>query len=217
MSDNEQEIAEAEDLVALFGCEVSAVAQFAAQVLRRTGTYTVLCPACGQGECSTFLAHRGFRVTAYETSQRRVTCTVRRAERVGVSIDCFVDDILVPQRRLRQFDAIFSHNALHQLRVTQRRTLLRSFHRALRPGGVLVISVLSTEDERYGYGRQVEEDTFEFAMGELLHFYNASELHEELGQYFDVARVEEMQETESLPGVGKQTYKLLVATALRSG
>ena len=31
-------------------------------------------------------------------------------------------------------------------------------------GGILVISVLSMEDERYGYGREIEEDTFEISL-----------------------------------------------------
>ena len=101
------------------------------------------------------------------------------------------------------------------MRSVQRRALLRGFHRNLRQGGVLVISVLSADDERYGFGRQVEADTFEFAMGENLHFYNASELHEELSRYFNVARVEEMQEVQDLCGMGRQIYRLLVATALK--
>lgn len=104
---------------------------------------------------------------------------------------------------------------LHQMRQQQRRALLRSFHRALRPGGVLVVSVLSAEDERYGYGRQVEDDTFEFAMGEHLHFYSGPELQDELSELFDVAQVDEMEEAQVYLGVGRQTYRLLVATALR--
>jgi hypothetical protein len=101
------------------------------------------------------------------------------------------------------------------VRASQRRALLRGLHRSLRQGGVLVLSVLSAEDERYGLGRQVEEDTFEFAMGENLHFYSAHELHEELSRYFDVANVEEMREVHHLCGVGRQIYRLLVATALK--
>jgi len=97
----------------------------------------------------------------------------------------------------------------------QRSALLRNFHRSLRQGGVLVVSVLSTEDERYGYGRQVEDNTYEYAMGEHLHFYSPQELHDELSRYFDVARVEEMQEVQHVCGVGRQTYRLLVATALK--
>lgn len=199
----------------LLGCEISEVALFAAQILKRTGAYSVLCPGCGPGECSAFFAHRGFRVTAYDASHSAVRRAAANAERAGVTVETFVDDVCIPHRRLRPFDAIFSHNILHQMRNQQRRALLRSFHRHLRPGGVLVISVLSAEDERYGYGRQVEEDTFEFAMGENLHFYSAHELHEELSRLFEVARVEEMQEEQIVCGVGRQTYRLLVATALK--
>lgn len=207
--------AEDEELAAQLGAEISEVALFAAQILRRTGAYSVLCPGCGRGHCSAFFAQRGFSVTAYDTSEGAVFRTTTTAARIGVKIDAFVDDVVVPHRRLRQFDGLFSHNILHQMRTQQRRALLRTYYNSLRQGGVLVVSVLSKDDERYGYGRQVEEDTFEFAMGECLHFYDDHDLHEELSRHFDVARVEEMRETDMTCGLGRQTYRLLVATALK--
>lgn len=211
----DEPLTEEQELAALLGAEVSQVALFAAHVLHRTGAYSVLCPGCGSGECSAYFARRGFRVTAYDASHAAVTRASENAERAGVTVETFVDDVIVPHRRLPQFDAVFSHNLLHQMRAGQRLALLRGLHRNLRQGGVLVLSVLSADDERYGFGRQVEEDTFEFAMGEHLHFYSANELHEELSQFFNVARVEEMQEVQHLCGVGKQIYRLLVATALK--
>jgi 2-polyprenyl-3-methyl-5-hydroxy-6-metoxy-1,4-benzoquinol methylase len=215
MQELETPSTEEEEIASLLGCEISEVALFAAQVLRRTGAYSVLCPGCGRGECSAYLARSGFSVTAYDSSERTVHRVETTAQRVGVTIEAFVDDVVIPHRRLRKFDAIFSHNMLHQMRSAQRRALLRSYHRSLRQGGVLVLSVLSSDDERYGYGRQVEEDTFEFAMGECLHFYTAHELQEELAHLFEVARVEEMQEVHMQCGRGKENYRLLVATALK--
>lgn len=206
---------ELQQLAETLGAELSEVAQFAAQVLQRAGAYHVLCPACGGGQCSAFLASRGFRVTAYDVSERVICRVNRNAERVGATVECYVDDIIVPRRRLKKYDAIFSHNVLHQVRASQRDCLLRSFYRGLRQGGVLVVSVLSTEDDRYGYGRQVEPDTFEYAPGESLHFYSAGELHEELSRFFEVARVEEMEEVHQTFG-GKERYRLLVATALKT-
>lgn len=207
---------EDEELAALLGAEISEVALFAAQILRRTGAYSVLCPGCGRGHCSAFFAHRGFQVTAYDSSECTIVRATATAERVGVTIEAFVDDVIIPHRRLKQFDALFSHNLLHQMRSQQRRALVRNYYNALRQGGVLIVSVLSTADDRYGIGRPVEEDTFESPFGESLHFYNPHDLHEELGRYFDVARVEEMREVHATCGMGKQVYRLLVATALKT-
>ena len=203
------------DICTLLGCEISDVAQLAAQILRRTGAYSVLCPACGHGQCSAYLAHSGFQVTAYDITEHSISRVARNAALAGVRVDCFVDDVVVPRRRLRHFDALFSHSVLHQMRAQQRHALLRSFHRALKQGGVLLVSVLACEDERYGLGREVEPDTFEFAMGEHLHFYSAGELRDELSEFFEVARVEPMQEVQTHCGLGRQTYRLLVATALK--
>ncbi len=205
---------ENEELAQLLGAELSDVAKFAAQLLERTGAYSVLCPGCGTGECSAFLARRGFRVTAFDVSTHTTQRVSRMADRLGVRVECFSDDIITPRRSLPQYDAIFSHNTLHQLRPTQRRALLRTIYRLLRLGGILVVSVLSMEDERYGYGREIEEDTFDTGSGDSIHFYSAPELHTELGEFFEVTQIEEMEETHLTFG-GKQHYRLLVATAVK--
>ena len=209
-----EERAEQDELARLLGVELSEVARFAAQLMERTGAYTVLCPGCGGGECSAFFARRGFRVTAFDMSQQTPRRVTRSAELLGVRVEAFSDDIISPRRELRHFDAIFSHNALHQMRPSQRRALLRNFHRALSPGGIRVVSVLSIEDERYGYGREIEEDTFDSGSGDSIHFYSAPELHGELGEFFEVTQIEEMEETHMTFG-GKQRYRLLVATAVK--
>jgi len=205
---------EYEELARLLGAEPSEVAKFAAELLRRTGAYSVLCPGCGTGECSAFLARRGFRVTAFDVSAQTHQRVTRTADRVGVRVECFSDDLIAPRRSLPQFDAIFSHNTLHQMRPSQRRALLRSCYRLLRLGGILVVSVLSMEDERYGYGREIEEDTFDPGNGDSIHFYSAPELHAELSEFFDVMQIEEMEETHLTFG-GKQRYRLLVATGVK--
>lgn len=215
MPDNETQTSEAEEVARLLGATLSDVAQLAAQVLRRTGAYSVLCPGCGHGECSAYLARRGFRVTAYDVSERTITRVSRNAELAGVKVECFVDDVVVPQRRLRQYDAVFSHNMLHQVRASQRRALLRGFYQALRHGGILILSVLSADDERYGYGRQIEPNTFEFSPGESLHFYTKYTLEAELAEFFEVAQIEEVEEVHTFHGLGTQRYRLLVATAVK--
>jgi len=214
MTEVDRETAEQEELVRLLGAELSEVAKFAAHILERTGAYSVLCPGCGTGECSAYLARRGFRVTAYDVSARTCVRVTRTAELLGVSVECFTDDVIMPRRELRHFDAVFSHNVLHQIRASQRRPLLRHFHRALRSGGILIVSVLSMEDERYGFGRELEEDTFDTGTGEGIHFYSAPELHAELSEFFEVTQIEEMEETYAQFG-GKQRYRLLVATGVK--
>lgn len=206
---------EAEEREQQQNAELSEVVKFAIQLLERAGAYTVLCPACGSGEDSVFMARRGFRVTAFDISSWTTRRINRMAERWGASVDSFTDDIISPRRPWRRYDAIFSHNILHQLSALYRRVLLRNFHRALKLGGILIVSVLSDEDERYGYGRQLEPDTFDLGTGEGLHFYSLPELHEELSQFFEVTQIEEMEETHWTYG-GKQRYRLLVAAAVKT-
>jgi SAM-dependent methyltransferase len=207
-TEDQEIVAEPED-------ETSPALRLAAAILARAGAYSVLCPACGTGCASTYLARQGFQVTAYDVSQQAVAQTQEAARRAQVNLDCFVDDLMVPRRRMGPFDGLFASDLLHQMLAGQRRRLLRSFHRLLRQGGVLVVSVLSMEDTRYGYGRPLEEDTFELGLGEAMHFYSMAELHHDLSEFFLVAAVEEAEETVEHCGFGKQTYQKLVATALK--
>lgn len=202
-----------EELVQLLGGYLPESVRTAARILERAGAYTVLCPACGRGQIGAYLARRGFRVTAYDTSAQRVRQAAAVAHRVGVKIECFVDDVVVPRRPLRRFDALYAGDLLSHMLASPRRSLLRSAHRALRQGGVLIVTVMSVQDERYGYGRLLEPDTFEFPLGETIHFYSVPDLHAELSQFFVVTNIEEAAETQELPGQGRQTYRLLVATA----
>lgn len=187
--------------------------QVAARILERAGAYTVLCPGCGRGAIGTYLAGKGFRVTAYDSTRQAVVQTGRVAEQAGVSVECFVDDVVVPRRPLRRFDALYAGDLLSHMPGSQRRALLRGFHRALRQGGVLVVAVMSVDDERYGYGRLVEPDTFEYPGGETIHFYAAHDLHAELSRLFVVTHIQDVVEVQHQPGLGRQTFRLLLAAA----
>ena len=61
-----------EEFLRLVGGHLPEMVQAAARILERAGAYTVLCPACGPGKVGAFLARRGFKVTAFDTSSQTV-------------------------------------------------------------------------------------------------------------------------------------------------
>ncbi len=204
-----------QQMVEMLDQQVSEVVKMASQIMQLSGAYNILCPACGPGNSGGYLARQGFQVTAYDVAESVVRRAGAMAAMIGAPINCFVDDIVIPKHNLRQFDGLFAPDVLHQLKAQERRRLLRTFHRSLRQGGILVVSVLSVEDERYGYGHIVEEDTFLTAAGELLHFYNVHSLHRELSQFFQVTHVEPVEEIFNECGAEGQSFRLLVATGVK--
>jgi 2-polyprenyl-3-methyl-5-hydroxy-6-metoxy-1,4-benzoquinol methylase len=213
MSPRKKAIIGDDEFLRLMGGHLPEMVQAAARILERAGAYTVLCPACGPGQVGAFLARRGFRVTAFDTSSQTVSRATVIARQVGVKVEHFVDDVVVPHRPLRRFDALYAGDLLSHVLASQRQAMLRSCHRALRQGGVLIVTVMSVEDERYGSGRPVEPDTFELPFGETLHFYGAQDLHAELSQLFAVTHMQDLVEMQEHPGLGHQTYRLLLASA----
>jgi SAM-dependent methyltransferase len=88
---------------------------------------------CGRGDLSGFLAERGWRMTGIEPSAN--ACAAARARGVDARQGTIEEVELEPGA----YDAaIFRHSLEH---VTDPVAALRSAHRALRPGGLVLISV----------------------------------------------------------------------------
>ena len=116
----------------------------------------VLDVGCGTGKSFMPLLERGFEVTACDVSPEMVAEARRKA---GGRADVLVADM----RRLPvlgKFDLIICLNdgLNHLLRIDEVRETLRSFHRSLAPGGLLVFDVTTLATYREVPDVVVEDD-----------------------------------------------------------
>jgi SAM-dependent methyltransferase len=70
-----------------------------------------------------------------------------------------------------RFGGVYSHLALHYFRDEVTRRIFGEIERVLRPGGLLVFSVKSTEDPYYSDGEQLDEHIFS-RKGHIRHFFD---------------------------------------------
>jgi SAM-dependent methyltransferase len=70
-----------------------------------------------------------------------------------------------------RFDGVYSHLALHYFHDDVTRKIFREIERVLRPGGLLVFSVKSTDDPYYGDGERLGEHIFS-RKGHVRHFFD---------------------------------------------
>jgi len=99
---------------------------------------TVLDAGCGPGFLAAYLAGKGATVTGFDISPRMIELARKRA---GGAVKLFVADLAgeIPEVAAGGFDIVASSLAIDYVRDWT--APLKTFHRALKPGGRLVFSV----------------------------------------------------------------------------
>lgn len=87
--------------------------------------------AAGVGTNSLFLARRGLRVLALDISEVALRAARARFADLGLYLDAAVMDLARPRLPISVFDVIVNFHFLE-------RSTFKAFHRALKPGGVLI-------------------------------------------------------------------------------
>ncbi len=94
--------------------------------------------ADGEGRNSTYLAERGFRVTATDFAENGIRKAKALAAQRGVTLEHRVEDIFQCDWSAKQYDnvvAIF----IQFVPPSELRSILRGLRTALRPGGILML------------------------------------------------------------------------------
>ena len=98
---------------------------------------TALDLACGEGQNATWLAERGWRVTAVDFSEVAVAKARERARAAGVELDLVCGDLLDFEPEGGRYDLVVVF--FLQLPTDERRIVLPRAARALAAGGTLLL------------------------------------------------------------------------------
>lgn len=149
----------------------------------------VLCVADGEGRNSTWLAGQGFRVDAFDGSPVGVAKAERLAAERGVSVAfdvAGVDDWRWPERAYDAVAAIF----IQFSPPAERRRVFARIHRALRPGGLLLLEGYALGQLAHGTGGPRVPDQL----------YTPGQLRAELGAFAIETLREHEAEVDEGPG-----------------
>jgi SAM-dependent methyltransferase len=132
----------------------------------------------GEGETARWLAERGFQVDAVEADPQALSRLARAS--AGWPITPHHADLLDFSLPLESYALIVAQAVLHFLPPSRLPALAAGLCRALRPGGVLIAEVLTTDDPgRAAFRRQahteIEPNTFQASFG-LMHYFRPLEL-----------------------------------------
>lgn len=148
----------------------------------------VLDLGCGIGKHSVFLTQQGFNVEGIDISSEAISKAKAWSFEIDLDINYFVSDIFSMSYFNNTFDAVISTYVIDHGTKEQVQVILNEIHRILKPNGLLITDMLSIEDDSFGGGVQVEENTFRDSIaGEegLLHHYMTPEKIREYFQIFN--------------------------------
>jgi hypothetical protein len=99
------------------------------------------------------------------------------------------------------YEGILCHFLLHLFRARERARLVRALIGALAPGGLLLVTGLSTRCPFYGNGEELEPETFSNPGWMPIHFYTPASLAAELPPLTILEAVERDEPEEKPTGV----------------
>ncbi len=182
----------------MYGDESSDAAVAVADEFAAAGVATVLELGAGQGRDTLYLARRGFHVHALDYAPEGIEAIAAKADTEGLG-----DRVTVGLHDVRQplpfadaaFDASYSHMLLCMALATpELERLVGDVRRVLRPGGLVVYTVRTTDDAHYGTGIARGDDMYEHG-GFVVHFFDRA-LIDRLAAGFMLVDVTEFTEGE---------------------
>ena len=160
--------------------------------LKSANIKTVLDLGCGTGNDVLRLVQQGFTVIGVDFSDEAVRQGREKAEQLKLNAQFIVADMA---KRLpfdsATFDAVMSNVAIHMFSDQITRELFQEIRRIVRPNGLFVFHVNSTEDalvraERHPPISEIEPNYFLEHDGQTMHFFSKEYLLDLLSDWKDV-------------------------------
>ncbi len=139
-------------------------------VRERAGSNLVLEIGCGHGDDTVVLADAGLEVYAFDLS--RIAVGIAKARVPSAVVEC--RDIRKPfPEQGRDLGAVVASLSLHYFPWTETQAIVQRIRSALRPGGILLCRLNSTQDHNFGASGHPElEPNFFLVKGEPKRFFD---------------------------------------------
>ncbi len=171
----------------------------------------IIVPGCSYGRNSLYFAKNDLEVLGIDSSPVAIDMAKEIAEKERLEITYEVGNVYQLPYSDGSFEAIFDRGLLHLMMRAERRQAVIEYKRVLSKGGILFLTVFSIDDEQYGKGLELEEDTFDSMDGRPAHFFNKNRMSEILSGWH-IAKMTPLEETEN-HGSGQHNHSFLIVVA----
>lgn len=174
-----------------FACfQILGINRWMPLVVERSGEAPVLEIGCGHGEDTVTLMKAGLNVVAFDISPISVSAAKLRAPRAV--IEC--RDIRDPfPAAATEIGTVVASLSLHYFPWNQTISIIRRIWECLRPGGIFICRLNSTEDHNFGAGNGTQiEENFYSANGHEKRFFDKTALDRLFAQNWSFLSMEHM-------------------------
>ncbi len=196
----------------IWGIDPSITAEFALNLFKNYDIRSVLIPGSGYGRHTKYFSENDYSVTGIEISE----IAVNIAKEFDEESDYILGSVLDMPFNEEKFDAVFCYNVLHLLLKNQRTLFIEKCYNQLSDRGFAFFAVFSDEEESFGRGKKIEENTFESKPYRPTHYYTEQDLLQEFYN-FSITDTGIIEENENHGELGQHTHKLRYLFAKKSG
>lgn len=185
----------------LWTFEPSESAMRALSIFQEHGVQEVLVPGAGYGRNALLFHRHQMKVRGIEISATAISL----AKANGADFPIVHASVTEMPLDDQTYGGIFCYALLHLFSLEQRKNILKACYEQLRPGGIMVFTVLSTLSGLYGQGRKLSRNRFHLQPSLDVYFYDEAALVREfvpwgLSAYGPIAEpVRHIPDAEPLP------------------
>jgi ubiquinone/menaquinone biosynthesis C-methylase UbiE len=129
---------------------------------------------CGDGKTAIAMVETGLNVVGLDLSRTALTTLKKRTDSNNLSL--IQGDAIELPFKDGSFDSVAAVHFIDHFLSSYRHELVREIDRVLATGGFIIGRFFSTEDMRFGNGRQIEPNTFLRKNGIFNHYFTEDEI-----------------------------------------
>jgi len=146
---------------------------------------------CGSGRHMVYLNKRNFFVVGSDISPTGLARAQKWLEKERISNYCLVEhDMIKLPFPNEHFDAVVGINVIHHNHLKRIKQTLNEIRRVLRKKGLVLVTLSSTKDYKFGIGKKLERDTYLSDKGVIHHFFDEKGVR----KLFDKFRIVDIKE-----------------------
>ena len=179
----------------IWGTEPSKTAVYALKLFKKYDITKILIPGAGYGRHTRFFSRNNYEVTGIEISETALNI----AKELDSKSKLILGSVFDMPFNNEIYDAVFCHSFLHLLLMNERVIFIEKCYNQLRKMGFAFFTVFSEQENSFGKGAKIEENTFESKPYRPTHYFTEQDLLEHF-KTFSVIETGIIEETENHGG-----------------